>query len=154
VNNLLIVVDVGPRRQLPFADGYQCEWMYIDLPANSQLEDWYKDIPKYGKNLGESQWASFPRRLIQRANEICDLLSKDRSVFVQGYRKNLINYPLMSLVQLLMDPFYRTIQGFCVLIEKDWIQHSFPFASSLFLFFSLFFFPPKTLTSHFAQTTC
>jgi hypothetical protein len=124
------VVDVGPRRSLVFQDQYQCEWMYLDLPANATLADWYESIPKHVRDLGGSQWAGLPRRLIQRANELCDLLCKNRSILVQGYKKNLIHYPLISIVQVLMDPYYRTVRGFCTLIEKDWIQYSFPFASS------------------------
>lgn len=29
---------------------------------------------------------------------------------------------MSALAQIMLDPYYRTIHGFCVLIEKDWIS--------------------------------
>ena len=34
---------------------------------------------------------------------------------------------LVSLAQLFLDPYYRTIKGFCALIEKDWIEYGHMF---------------------------
>eukprot|EP01105_Mastigella_eilhardi_P008792 TRINITY_DN2113_c0_g1_i5.p1 TRINITY_DN2113_c0_g1~~TRINITY_DN2113_c0_g1_i5.p1 ORF type:complete len:2389 (+),score=489.03 TRINITY_DN2113_c0_g1_i5:142-7308(+) len=39
------------------------------------------------------------------------------------------NY-VLSLAQLLIDPHYRTLQGFAKLIEKDWVAFSFAFADT------------------------
>lgn len=35
---------------------------------------------------------------------------------------------ISSLVQISLDPFYRTIKGFAVLFEKDWVGYGFQFA--------------------------
>ena len=38
---------------------------------------------------------------------------------------------LISLTQVLLDPYYRTIEGLIVLIEKDWIYFGHMFALRL-----------------------
>jgi hypothetical protein len=35
----------------------------------------------------------------------------------------------VSLTQLLVDPYFRTRRGFCILIEKDWIRFGHQFAA-------------------------
>ena len=38
---------------------------------------------------------------------------------------------LCSLTGILLDPYYRTMNGFQVLIEKDWMRFGFQFAVRL-----------------------
>ena len=40
------------------------------------------------------------------------------------------SFPLISLTMLMLDPYYRTISGFQILIEHIWIRFGFPFAIS------------------------
>jgi len=40
-----------------------------------------------------------------------------------------------AVAQLLLDPFYRTIRGFCILIDKSWLQYGHKFGERLGLNF-------------------
>jgi len=165
----LLILDVGSFDRL-VADYYQfaskeakCKIEFMDLPNNTALQDALSNALKYytpGKT--DSPWGSAIKKSIASANSVAfRLAAEGRSVMIQGHRKSLIHFVILSLTQLLMDPFYRTTFGFCLLIEKDWVQYTFPFGCALSvrlnkknskIYSTNLFFSPPTHTAHLVST--
>ena len=80
----------------------------------------------YLSNLEATQWLDHIRSLIILAIQVVELLEPTRednlSVLIHcsdGWDRTS---QLCSLAQVLLDPHYRTLQGFLTLIEKDWLS--------------------------------
>ncbi|KAF2076685.1 hypothetical protein CYY_001998 [Polysphondylium violaceum] len=81
--------------------------------------------------IEESGWLTHIKSILQAAMFCADLVSKGNSILIHcsdGWDRTP---QLTSLTQLLIDPFYRTIYGFEVLIEKEWLSFGHKFSHRL-----------------------
>eukprot|EP01116_Phalansterium_solitarium_P017227 TRINITY_DN4181_c1_g2_i1.p1 TRINITY_DN4181_c1_g2~~TRINITY_DN4181_c1_g2_i1.p1 ORF type:complete len:1134 (-),score=374.42 TRINITY_DN4181_c1_g2_i1:193-3594(-) len=63
---------------------------------------------------------------------VVDLLEKRRKSVLVHCSDGWDRTPqVCSLVQLFIDPYYRTLRGFCCLVEKEWLQFGHKFAERL-----------------------
>ncbi|PJF37767.1 MAG: hypothetical protein CUN55_20400, partial [Phototrophicales bacterium] len=89
-------------------------------PSKDQ-KNWWRDIENSG-------WHRHIRSILVAAVLIVDhLIKKKESVVVHCSHGWDRTAQLVSIAALILDPFYRTIDGFQVLIEKEWIAYGHKF---------------------------
>ena len=87
----------------------------------------FKEYEQF-QSLESCEWLSLIRKLFE-ASQLCAqaLVTEQVNVLIHcsdGWDRTS---QVSALTQILVDPFYRTIHGFVILIEKDWISFGHPF---------------------------
>eukprot|EP00013_Stygamoeba_regulata_P008016 CAMPEP_0177681970 /NCGR_PEP_ID=MMETSP0447-20121125/31008_1 /TAXON_ID=0 /ORGANISM="Stygamoeba regulata, Strain BSH-02190019" /LENGTH=832 /DNA_ID=CAMNT_0019191439 /DNA_START=63 /DNA_END=2561 /DNA_ORIENTATION=- len=81
------------------------------------------------QELDETQWLKHCNQVILSVRGVIEDLTQGKSVLVHcsdGWDRTS---QTVSLTELLLDPYYRTLRGFIVLIEKDWLSFGHKFAT-------------------------
>jgi len=78
--------------------------------------------------IASTSWMNHIRLVLSSSLKVADLLcTQNKSVVVHcsdGWDRTS---QLVSLAELLIDPFYRTMKGFGILIQKDWLAFGHKF---------------------------
>ncbi|WKY16703.1 hypothetical protein Q1695_001377 [Nippostrongylus brasiliensis] len=140
--NLYILVEKGHSKI--FRGDRNIEFVPITFPTTHEMKISFKKLLRvmrpsvpfldsssitFYRSLEESEWLHIVSNLLALASSMASVVSlQNSSVAVcieEGWDATC---QLMSLAQLLLDPFYRTIEGFQVLIEKEWLAFGHRFS--------------------------
>ena len=104
-----------------------CEIEWLNIPNIHAVRESYNKMMNYngkGSNYFElcadSGWYDYLYLILSGSKSIARDLLSGMNVVVHcsdGWDRTS---QLCALAQLIIDPYYRTIEGFAVLIEKDW----------------------------------
>ncbi|EGC29628.1 hypothetical protein DICPUDRAFT_158764 [Dictyostelium purpureum] len=101
----------------------------VDNTNNSNNSD---EVNKYNLEDAKRDWLENIRAITYAAVDIVDLIQFFKSSIVvhcsDGWDRTS---QLTSLAQILLDPYYRSIIGFQVLIEKEWLSFGHKFESRI-----------------------
>ena len=86
------------------------------------------NFKKFLSKFEDSKWLDYLSDVLTGANVIINRLKSRLNVICHcsdGWDRTS---QVCSLVQIILDPYFRTFEGFAVLIEKDWISFGHQFA--------------------------
>ncbi|XP_045124631.1 myotubularin-related protein 3-like isoform X4 [Portunus trituberculatus] len=117
----------------------QCEIQFMNLAnihtirkshhALRQLASSSPDIPNWLSLLENSRWLGHLSGLFKAAVTIVQAVEREARPVLVHCSDGWDRTPqLTALSQLLLDPYYRTIDGFVVLIEREWVEFGHKFS--------------------------
>ncbi len=76
----------------------------------------------FHKLLNDSKWFEQLQVIINVSNLVFDRMEEAASVIVALEEGWDLTAQVASVAQLILDPYYRTLEGFSVLIEREWLS--------------------------------
>uniref|UniRef100_A0AAQ6AC94 SET binding factor 1 n=1 Tax=Amphiprion ocellaris TaxID=80972 RepID=A0AAQ6AC94_AMPOC len=135
---------IGDKAQLKVTKDQLQNWevVPIDVCDVRQVKNSFKKLMKacvpssstsdpnmsFLRCLEDSEWMALLHRVLQVSVLVVELLDTGSSVMVSLEDGWDVTTQVVSLVQLLSDPYYRTFDGFRLLVEKEWLSFGHRFS--------------------------
>lgn len=101
---------------------------FVKLKQLCVNEPFEETEEKWLSSLENTRWLEYVRAFLKHAAELVYVLeSKRLSVVLQEEEGRDLSCIIASLVQVMLDPYFRTITGFQSLIQKEWVMAGYPF---------------------------
>nr|XP_033789261.1 myotubularin-related protein 12 isoform X2 [Geotrypetes seraphini] len=109
-----------PEIQMAYGRFKQLFWM------ENRADFWDSDM-KWFTLLENSNWLEIIRQCLMKAIEVAEYLETESTNVILKESASDLCCVIASLVQVMMDPYYRTKLGFQSLIQKEWVMggHAF-----------------------------
>ncbi|KAK5576072.1 hypothetical protein RB653_007210 [Dictyostelium firmibasis] len=114
-----------------------CQIEFLNLPPPNKVRERFNRLLHLHLGNPDSEWSETIRffwldplkPILSAAINIAMHVDQGRSVLIQNSSSGPdIELQLSSLAQILLDPYYRTLDGFRVLMEKEWLSYGYPFS--------------------------
>lgn len=109
---------------------------YKNCPSNNNIEEVFtkmeEGILSYQRlsanSFHQEAWLQLIQSHLTTVLSIVQSIQNGESILIQESPNCDAAFVVSTLAQLCLDPYYRTIEGFAVLIEKEWLSLGYPFS--------------------------
>ncbi|XP_072472734.1 myotubularin-related protein 10 isoform X2 [Notamacropus eugenii] len=101
---------------------------FVKLKQLCVNEPFEETDEKWLSSLESTRWLEYVRAFLKHSAELVYVLeSKHLSVILQEEEGRDLSCFVASLIQVMLDPYFRTIIGFQSLIQKEWVMAGYQF---------------------------
>ncbi|XP_076356117.1 myotubularin-related protein 10-like [Tachypleus tridentatus] len=113
----------------------EIQYSYIKLQGICKPENahnYWKQESTYLSSLESIRWFHYLSACLETSLKIAESMAcKKDSVIIKEWEGRDLSCVISSLVQILLDPFFRTQYGFECLVQKEWVALGHPFQERL-----------------------
>ncbi|XP_044774236.1 myotubularin-related protein 10 [Neomonachus schauinslandi] len=107
---------------------HEIQAAFVKLKQLCVNEPFEETEEKWLSSLENTRWLEYVRAFLKHSAELVYVLeSRHLSVILQEEEGRDLSCIVASLVQVMLDPHFRTITGFQSLIQKEWVMAGYQF---------------------------